>query len=246
MQYPLGSNAKYCYCDSMDASGFPKRLREARERRGIGSYDLGRRIGRAGSYISMIETGARLRDAFPAADVLDRISRELNVSMGFLFGTAPFGPREVDEPVQILDPGRPRLLTDRDLFERFGIRPYDAPLSIDGVYASAGPGIGVPQDIDDTIPRKFAQSKYLREVAVVGDCMVPDLIPGETVIYNTRMDAEIGKIMVALRDENELLIKRLIFARDDQWLHPNEGLDIRVDERIRFLGRAVAVTRRLV
>ena len=104
----------------------------------------------------------------------------------------------------------------------------------------------MPQDIDYTIPREYAQNKDLREVTVVGDCMVPDLMPGEVIIYNRKLSPEIGRIMVALRDEEELLIKRLIFVRDDQFLHPNEGLDIRVDERIRFLGRAVAVTRRLL
>jgi transcriptional regulator with XRE-family HTH domain len=232
----------------MNASGFPGRLREARERRGIGSYDLARGIGRAGSYISMIETGARLRDAFPAADVLDRISRELNVSVGFLFGTEPFGPREqADNERPLLQvPPRLRPLTEQELYDRFGIKPYEEPLSLDGVYASAGPGRGVPQDIDHTVPRTVPKRKYLWEAPVVGDCMLDELKPGEVVIYSTRLPAEIGKIMVALRDDEELLIKRLKLIGGMQVLHPNRGEDVLVDERIRFLGRGVSVQRPLL
>lgn len=94
MQYPLVKVPVYCYCDSMDVRGFPQRLKRAREARGIGSYDLSRRIGRGGSYISMIETGARLRDAFPAADVLEAIARELQVSIDYLMGKQEQGTPE--------------------------------------------------------------------------------------------------------------------------------------------------------
>lgn len=214
-----------------------ERLRRLRTARGLSVNKFAEAVGMSPGFISLVENGKRLVDSSPRQQDAKRWADVLGVSVDELIEGNGSKPEQ---------PARPRLLTDRDLLERFGIRPYDAPLMIEGVYASAGPGAGVPQDIDDSIPRKFAQSKYLREVGVVGDCMVPDLIPGETVIYNTKMEPEVGKIMVALRDEEELLIKRLIFARDDQWLHPNEGLDIRVDERIRFLGRAVAVTRRLV
>lgn len=212
---------------------FGARLRRMREDRGIGLNEFAERIGKSKGYVSRVERGERLAEKLPNYDDLRIMARELGVSVDVLAGDAQ-------------EPLRPRLLSERELFERFGIRPYLQPLSIEGVVASAGPGAGVPQDIDYTIPREFTANKDLREVTVVGDCMVPDLMPGEVVIYNRKLGAELGKIMVALRDEEELLIKRLVYARDDQWLHPNEGLDIRVDERIRFLGRAVAVTRRLV
>lgn len=86
MQYPLGNGAPYCYCDSMDARGFPERLRKAREAREMGSYELARRIGKGGSYISMIETGARKREAFPDGDVMVAIADELGVTLDYLFG----------------------------------------------------------------------------------------------------------------------------------------------------------------
>ena len=215
---------------------FGQRLRRLREERDISVNELGRRTGKDPGGISRIERGERWGGKQPPGDDIQLFADALGVSFDELRGVA--------ESATI--PKRPRRLTERDLFERFGIRPYIQPLSIDGVVASAGHGSGVPQDIDYTIPREYAQNKDLREVTVVGDCMVPDLMPGEVIIYNRKLSPEIGRIMVALRDEEELLIKRLIFVRDDQFLHPNEGLDIRVDERIRFLGRAVAVTRRLL
>lgn len=202
--------------------------------REISANEFARRVGKTSGYISLVLRGERLPDG-------NLKTRDVPIWADAL----GIPPDELDEVTA--RHGRPkRQLTERELSDRFGIRPYIQPLSIEGVTASAGKGKGVPQGIDDTISRSFAQSKTLREVDVEGDCMVPDLMPGEIVVYNTNFPPEIGKIMVALRDEEELLIKRLIYTRDDQWLHPNEGLDIRVDERIRFLGRAVAVTRRLV
>jgi len=215
---------------------FGGRLKRILQMREMSNGELARRVGKSAAYISLIVNGKRLVDKLPNYDDMRAMAKALDVPIGVLAGD--------DELSSI--PARPHRLTDRELFERFGIRPYDAPISVDGVYASAGPGAGLPQDVDDSIPREFARSKYLRGVDVRGDCMVPDLYPGEVVVYNVRLGAEIGKIMVALRDEEELLVKRLVLVGDDQFLHPNEGMNIRVDERIRFLGRAVAVTRRLL
>ncbi len=86
MQYPLDGTVRYCYCDTMDIRGFAGRLKKTRELRGIGSYALSRKIGKTGSYVSMIETGARLKDALPAADVLELLARELGVSEDYLKG----------------------------------------------------------------------------------------------------------------------------------------------------------------
>lgn len=141
---------------------------------------------------------------------------------------------------------RPRLLTEAELYERFGIKPYEEPRSAEGLRYSAGPGASVIQGIDDAMPRRVRGSKVLWEAPVVGDCMTDEINPGEVVIYSTKLGAEIGKVMVALRDEEELIIKRLKLAGDKQVLRPNHGKDVPVDERIRFLGRGVSVQRPLL
>jgi transcriptional regulator with XRE-family HTH domain len=142
-------------------------------------------------------------------------------------------------------PAKIHLLTEDELFSRFGIRRYEEPQSGDGLRYSAGPSGGVVQGIDDTLPRRIKGSKYLWEAPVVGDCMESEIHSGEIVIYSTRAPIEIGRIVVALRDEDELLIKRLRLAGERQVLRPNRGEDVPVDERIRFLGRGVAVQRPL-
>jgi transcriptional regulator with XRE-family HTH domain len=224
----------------MDAAGFAQRLRELREERGIGSRELSERIDRSPSFISLIESRQRYKTKLPPTEALMKIARELGLTLEEMIGPLP-APTHREERT----PARPRLLTEHDLFARFGIRRYEEPQSGEGLRYSAGPSGGVVQGIDDTLPRRVKGSKYLWAAPVVGDCMEQEIHAGEVVIYSTRAPIEIGRIVVALRDEDELLIKRLRLAGDRQVLRPNRGEDVPVDERIRFLGRGMAVQRPL-
>lgn len=213
---------------------FGERLQRFRKARNMSANEFARRVGKSSAYISMVDRGERLpdgnlktRDAALWADVL-------GVTVPDLIGV---------DPNAIV---RPRRLTEHELYERFGIRPYEQPIAIEGIAVSAGSGAGVPQGLDETLPRRVRGSKYLWEAPIVGDCMTDEINPGEVVIYSTRLGAEIGKIMVALRDEEELIIKRLRLEGERQVLRPNHGADVPVDERIRFLGRGVSVQRPLL
>lgn len=230
------------YCEHMKSEGFGAQLRRVRESKSVGLRELSRRTGLAVSTLHQWETGKRWEGKAPPADDVQRIAEALGIGIDALLVSVVL-PDGMEEKPTVAPP---RRLTPDELFRRFGIQPYEEPLSIEGVVASAGPGIGVPQDIDDTVPRRRRKNRPLWEVPVVGDCMKDDLQPGEIVIYNDRLSPEIGCIMVALRDEADLLIKRLALAGGQQVLRPNRGKSVVVDDRIRFLGRAVAVTRRLV
>jgi len=70
---------------------FPKRLKEARRRRGLTQTTLGRRTHIPISSIEKFETGARL----PSADSLRVIAAALNVSSDYLLG--------VIDTLQIID-----------------------------------------------------------------------------------------------------------------------------------------------
>lgn len=231
------------YCEHMEIEGFGQRLRRVREELGIGLRELHRRSGIGLSTLQQWESGKRWAGKAPPGDDIKRIEIALGVPIGSLLATT-----EEAEAMSV----RPRTvapirrLTEAELFERFGIKPYDQPLSVDGLALSAGAGAGVPQGIDDTLPRKVPGRRYLWEAPVVGDCMEDEIHPGEVVIYSTRLGAELNKIMVALRDEEELLIKRLVVHNGAQILRPNRGEDVPVDERIRFLGRGVSVQRPLL
>ncbi len=169
------------------------------------------------------------------------MSQVLGVSVDYLLGSESAGAESRSVHV-----ARPRQLTERDLYERFGIKPYEEPRSAEGLRYSAGPGASVIQGVDDTLPRRVKGSKHLWEAPVIGDCMADEINPNEVVIYSTRLSAEIGRVMVALRDEEDLIIKRLKMVGDKQVLRPNHGKDVPVDERIRFLGRGVSVQRPLL
>lgn len=230
------------YCEHMNSEGFGARLRRLRESKGVGLRELSRRTGLGVSTLHQWEAGKRWEGKAPPGDDVRRLAEALGIGLETLL----VGDGLPDGSAEPQTVAPPRRLTPDELFRRFGIQPYEEPLSIEGVVASAGPGIGVPQDVDDTIPRRRRKNKPLWEVPVVGDCMKDDLQPGELVIYNERLGPEIGCIMVALRDESELLIKRLALLKGQQVLRPNKGKSVVIDERIRFLGRAVAVTRRLL
>lgn len=141
----------------------------------------------------------------------------------------------------------PRRLTDDELLDKIGARPYDPIELIEGVFGSAGPGVGIPQDIDDTLPRRRRKKRYdrLKEITVIGRCMEPELYPGDLVILDRDLAPVSGKIVVAVRDEEELLIKRFMERDGVQCLVSNKGQEVAVDERVRILGPAVAFQRGL-
>lgn len=213
---------------------FAERLQRLRETKGLSSREFARRVGKSSGYLSLVENGLRIADGNLKARDAQIWAEVLGVTPDELLG--------LDEASQ----QRPHRLTEADLYARFGIKPYEQPIAIEGIAVSAGPGSTVPQDLDYTVPRKVKGSRYLWEAPVVGDCMADEIKPGEVVIYSTRLSAEIGKIMVALRDEEELIIKRLRLDGERQVLRPNHGKDVPVDERIRFLGRGVSVQRPLL
>lgn len=186
------------------------RIEALMRERGRSARSLSLAIGQNPAYIQQLITGMRNKKP-PSIEVMESIAEELGVSLAELRGMAV---REVRAPLPI------RRLTEAELFERFGIKPYDQPLSVEGVALSAGTGAGVPQGIDDTITRRVPGRRYLWEAPVVGDCMEDEIHPGEVVIYSTRLGAELNKIMVALRDEEELLIKRLVVHNGAQILRP--------------------------
>jgi len=216
----------------MNTDTFGQRLKRLRLARGLSQRKLATAVGLTNGAISQAESEGLWVGQLPSYEIVERLAAALGVSMAVLVGDA----RVVIPP--------PRL-TEQQLFDRFGIRPYEQPNSSEGVAMSAGTGAGVPQGIDDATPRRVPGRRYLWEAPVVGDCMMDEIQPGEVVIYNTRLGPEIDRIMVALRNEEELLIKRLRLVDGVQLLRPNHGEDVPVDEQIRFLGRAVSAQRAL-
>lgn len=234
-----------CYPKHMEKPPFRDLLRHAMDVAGVTQRELSRRSGKNISTISFTLQGKTWGDKYPPLDDIEAYARALDMPVAQLRGDEPMPGLGVAEKGALYVVPR-RLLTEEELYEKFGIRPYEQPRSADGLSYSAGPGAGVPGGIEYTIPRKVKGSKYLWEAPVIGECMADEIKPGEVVIYSTRLSAEIGRVMVALRDEEELIIKRLRLDGDRQVLRPNHGEDVPVDDRIRFLGRGVSVQRALL
>lgn len=99
---------------------FAARLRQTREARGIGSYELARLIGMSESHVSLWETGARGKDSTPAGHVLDRLASALGVSNDYLLGktddergvVANSSPDATDDRFARLTDTEPSLLRD--------------------------------------------------------------------------------------------------------------------------------------
>jgi len=229
----------------MEKPPFRDLLRHAMNVAGVTQRELSRRSGKNISTISFTLQGKTWGDKYPPLDDIEAYARALDMPVAQLRGDEPMPGLGVAEKGALYVVPR-RQLTERDLYERFGIKPYEQPIAPEGVTASAGSGIGVPQGIDEATPRRVRGSKFLWEVPILGDCMAEEIVSGDVVLYNPRLNPEIGRIMVALRDEEELIIKRLRLDGDRQVLRPNHGADVPVDDRIRFLGRGVSVQRALL
>ncbi len=213
---------------------FGERLRRLRGARGLSVNQFAKLVRKDPGGISRIENGKRLVGTLPAYHDLVLWAEVLGVEVGELAGGVP----------QEAPPPR-RPLTDDELLDKIGARPYDPIDLIEGVAASAGPGSGIPQDIDDTIPRRRRNKRYdrLKEVTVIGRCMEPELFPGDVVIIDRERVPISGKVVVAVRDEQELLIKRFVARGDVQYLVSNDGREVAIDERLRILGPVLAYQR---
>lgn len=236
MQYPLAKHVSNCYSARMDIDmeQFRQRVERLRKERGLSARALSMRIGQNEAYVQQLESGLRNKKP-PGYPVLKALADEFGISIEQLLAPGP-----------VLVSKRP--LTDDELFDKIGAGYVEDIPFIEDVLVSAGPGSGIPQDIDDTLPkgRKRRYFKHLRSLIVTGRCLEPDLCPGDLVHIDRDRAPVPGKFVVAVRDEEEALIKRLV-ERDGEWnLAACDGRpEIPVDERIRILGPVVAFQRGL-
>lgn len=214
---------------------FGARLAKLRAQRGISQAELARRVGWTSGYVSLIEGNKRLVDALPRHDFMVRLADVLGVGVEDLAGTVGGAASK-------------RLLSDDELFAKIGAGYVADIPHIDDVLVSAGAGSAIPQDIDDTLPQrpKRRHAKQLRTLVVTGRCLEPELRHGDFVVIDRDRAAEPGKLVVAVRDEEEALIKRLVERDGALYLSTNDGRpDTPVDDHVRILGPVVAYQRML-
>ncbi len=229
-----------CKLNTMERPSFGQRLKLFREASGKSQRQLAREAGLTNGTISQAENDKLWIGQAPSTDIVRRLAKALDVTADELWPDL--------EETQYPPPPPRRPLTDDELFDKIGAGYVEDIPFIEDVLASAGPGSGIPQDIDDTLPkaRKRRYFKHLRSLLVTGRCLEPDLCPGDLVHIDRDREPVAGKFVVAVRDEEEAIIKRLVERDGVLHLAANDGRPvIPVDERIRILGPVVAYQRGL-
>lgn len=245
MQYPLDEMGKHCYCNDMskgertDPKGFIVRVEAAREALGLGPYELSERIGKGQSYWSVWVNRHRERGGFPAGDVMAALADVLQVSNDYLLGRTE---ASIPEP--------PRV-TLEELLSRIGAEPVpvDDTYLIEDFAVSAGPGTAVPQDFDDTIPRRRRRKKGpegVFRVRVRGRCMEPEIHQGDVIYFDTTLTPKPGQVVIAVVEDEESVIKRLVERDGRRCLESLDGRSIEIDARVRIVGVAVGGQYRLL
>jgi transcriptional regulator with XRE-family HTH domain len=201
---------------------FGERVKRLRERRGISQAELARLVGWTSGYVSLIEANLRLVDALPRHDYMLKLARELGVSVEELAGEREAAPPPAARPDFLLAP-LPVLL------KRLGAEKA-RDLLFD-MRASADPARRVPKS-DRIRPRK---PHYVIEVE--GECMVPELHPGDVVHFDPDLQPEHGDWVVATLDGGSATVKRLVVTGGVmQQLLPLNGEPLVIDENVRIVG----------
>src|SRR5262249_22503295 len=128
----------------------------------------------------------------------------------------------------------------------------DVPIYEDLV-AHAGRGGSVPGDIIDALPTykgaRRGRKKKLKDrfrLRVHGRCMVPDIQPGDVLLFDRTLPLQIGRIVVALINGEETVVRRVAEVDGYRVLIANEAhtAPIPIDWRVQiaavaFLGQYV-------
>lgn len=113
---------------------------------------------------------------------------------------------------------------------------------------SAGPGDAIPQGVEyrARIPGRKRRSP-LYAVIATGTCMEPEIRPGDEVLFDAERPAEPGHTVVAVIDNEDAVVKRLVEDRGVRYLLSEDGNHrIPVDARVRIVGVVVLSQRRFL
>lgn len=123
------------------------------------------------------------------------------------------------------------------LLDRIGAYPYyDAVVALDMDVSAGRKGGRIPQGLEgvETLPRIGDQQHYA--LRVTGDCMEPEVKPGDIVIFDPEAEIEDGNMVVAAQDGEIALVKWYNRVSTMQYLIPLNGDPIVIDEHIELVG----------
>lgn len=222
---------------------FGERLRRIREELGISVNELGRRTGKDPGGISRIERGERWQGKQPPGDDIQLFADALGVPFEVLRGS-------------MVHESRAPSLSNAALLLRFGAEPVpdeEAAAALEEFAASARRGRGnlIPQNYDDMRRTPVGKRRAKPEpttfrLRVSGNCMADTVADGDIVWFDTLLSREPPALVLAVRDEHEAHIKRLVERDGALWLEADDGWSAPLDEHWRICARAFSAQRRLL
>lgn len=206
---------------------FGARLRRVREEAGIGLNEFADLVGKDAGGISRIERGERWVGKTPPGEDVGKFADALGVTPDYLYGYTN-NPQGRDERPIFL------RLSLHALLRRLGAeRVRDLELDM-----KLSAGKGTPKS-DRVRPRK---PHYVVEVE--GDCMVPEILNGDTVHFDPDLAPENGDWVVATIDGDRAIVKQLVVRGGVmQQLLPLNGEPLTIDENVRIVGVVISYER---
>jgi SOS-response transcriptional repressor LexA len=151
--------------------------------------------------------------------------------------------RVVAREAGIALPDEPPPRTVDDILEELReTAPLPVPI-VQNLMASAG--AGGPVEEYQYLPPAFRRGRRKNILGVIarGECMEPEIRPGDYIIFDEDATREDGDIVVAVAD-GEVLVKRLATRNGRSVLRADaDGRTIPIDESVHIVGRVIFITR---
>ncbi len=126
----------------------------------------------------------------------------------------------------------------RNLLQRIGAEPvYDFAPELEQV-GSAGHGKGIIEGFEheEYLPRPNGRGPRRFLLRVEGECLTPDVEPGDRVEFEPDASYEPGDLVVAVVDGEKVLIKHFDEVDNVQYLLPLNGDPLPLTENMRIVG----------
>ena len=172
-----------------------KRIKQAREEKGMSQEELGNELGLNKSSIQRYESGQVQRIKLP---ILENMAKILNVNPSWLVLKSN-SPEPYKEPSNISYVVDSKLIHQIPVFES----------------VSAGFGAYASSDIMDYIPVVIKNSYDVEDtiaIKVTGDSMCPKIEDGDLVVVRRQTSVDKGDIAVVMLDGEEGLVKKVVYG----------------------------------
>ncbi len=175
------------------------KIRELRLQRGLSPEKLAMLVGISGIYIRRLERGERRTITLATAE---KLAKGLKVKPEVFF-----------EDEEIRNPNPEQALSDIEV----SIRAYIP------VYAEVSAGEGIEPIDYVAVTRSRPAPDSLRAYRVKGLCLAPEIAEGDTVLVDTALPQDIGRLLVCFID-GVVSIKRLCAdEKGERYLQNNFG-----------------------